>query len=215
MRLVLHAFISLDGVVQAPGGPSEDPDGGFIHGGWYFPYADEAGGVQMAQWLASASAFLLGRRTYEIFSSYWPDVTDPDHPIAGPLNGLPKYVASTTLTRPAWNHSFVLGDDLRTEVADLKAQPGGELQVHGSGGLAQFLMIHGLIDEYRLLIVPVRIGSGKRLFKDSGPPEALTLVSSDTTSTGVIMATYAPDGPVRHGAFDDPAHDERLDSSTR
>jgi dihydrofolate reductase len=201
MRLTLHTFLTLDGVMQAPGGPDEDPDGGFTHGGWSFPYGDEAFGAAMTGWFAHASAFLLGRRTYQIFSGYWPHVTDPGDPIAGKLNALPKYVASTTLASVDWHNSALLGGDLAAEVVKLKEQPGDELQVHGSGGLAQTLIEHDLVDEYRLLIFPVHLGSGKKLFRDGARSAALRLTSATTTSSGVVIATYQPAGPVPHGSY--------------
>ena len=201
MRLTLHTFLTLDGVMQAPGGPDEDPDGGFPHGGWSFPYGDEDFGAAIAGWFANASAFLLGRQTYEIFSGYWPRVTDPDNPVASKLNALPKYVASTTLTSADWHNSSLLGSDIPAEVAKLKQQPGDELQVHGSGALAHTLIEHDLIDEYRLLIFPVHLGSGKKLFRDGAAAAALRLTGATTTSTGVIIATYQPAGPVTYGSF--------------
>jgi dihydrofolate reductase len=201
MRLTLHTFLTLDGVMQAPGGPDEDPDGGFSHGGWSFPYGDEDFGAAMTGWFAHASAFLLGRRTYQIFSGYWPHVTDPGDPIAGKLNALPKYVASTTLSSADWHNSALLGGDLAAEVVKLKEQPGDELQVHGSGGLAQTLIEHDLIDEYRLLIFPVHLGSGKKLFRDGARSAALRLTSATTTGSGVVIATYQPAGPVPHGSY--------------
>jgi dihydrofolate reductase len=207
MRLTLHTFLSLDGVMQAPGGPDEDPDGGFAHGGWSFPYGDEDFGTAMVGWFENADAFLLGRTTYEIFSGHWPLVTDPNDPIATKLNGLPKYVASRTLdstgghTGVGWHNSSLLKGDVVTEVARLKEQPGNELQVHGSGGLAQTLIENDLVDEYRLLVFPVRLGSGKKLFRDGTRGSALRLLSTRTTSTGVVIATYEPAGPVRHGSY--------------
>jgi dihydrofolate reductase len=201
MRLTLNAFLSLDGVVQAPGGSEEDRDGQFEHGGWTFPYGDEQSGALITRWFGNAGAFLLGRRTYDIFAAYWPLETDPANPLAGPLNTLPKYVASTTLRDPAWANTQVLGPDVPAEVAALKAQPGGELQVHGSGGLAQTLIARDLIDEYRLLTFPVHLGSGRRLFRDGTPAAALRLTSAVTTPTGVIIATYEPDGAPRYGTI--------------
>jgi dihydrofolate reductase len=201
MRLTLHTFLTLDGVMQAPGGPDEDPDGGFRHGGWSFPYGDEDFGAAMVSWFGGASAFLLGRRTYQIFSGYWPKVTDASDPIASKLNALPKYVASTTLASVDWPNSVLLGGDIAAEVIKLKEQPGDELQVHGSGGLAQTLIEHDLIDEYRLLTFPVHLGSGKKLFRDGGRPAALRLTSATTTGSGVVIATYQPAGPVQHGSF--------------
>jgi dihydrofolate reductase len=201
MRLTLHTFLTLDGVMQAPGGPEEDADGQFEHGGWSFPYGDQDFGVDMTGWFENASAFLLGRRTYDIFSTHWPKVTDPADPVASKLNALPKYVASTTLRSADWSGTSILGGDVPAEVARLKQQPGGELQVHGSAGLAQTLIEHDLIDEYRLLIFPVHLGSGKKLFRDGARPAALRLLSSSTTSTGVLIASYVPDGPPRYGSY--------------
>jgi dihydrofolate reductase len=201
MRLTLHTFLTLDGVMQAPGARDEDRDGGFEHGGWSFPYSDQDFGQTMAAWFANAGAFLLGRRTYEIFSGYWPRVTDPGDPIASRLNTLPKYVASTTLASADWHNSTVLGGDLAAEVARLKELPGAELQVHGSGELAQTLIDHDLVDEYRLLVFPVRLGTGKKLFRDGAPAAALRLTRSSTTGAGVIIATYEPAGPPQYGSF--------------
>ena len=201
MRLTLHTFVTLDGVMQAPGGPEEDPDGRFAHGGWSFPYGDQDFGTAMMGWFENADAFLLGRKTYEIFRGHWPHVTDPGDPIAGALNTLPKYVATTTLSSVDWRGSTLLGGDVAAEVAKLKERPGNELQVHGSGGLAQTLIEANLIDEYRLLTFPVHLGAGKKLFRDGAPAAALRLIDATTTSTGVIIARYAPDGPARYGSY--------------
>jgi dihydrofolate reductase len=201
MRLTLHTFLTVDGVMQAPGGPDEDPSGGFEHGGWSFPYGDQDFGAAMTGWFAQADAFLLGRKTYDIFSGHWPRVTDPGDPIASKLNTLPKYVASTTLGSVAWPNSVLLGGDVAAEVAKLKEQPGRELQVHGSGGLAQTLIARDLIDEYRLLTFPVHLGAGKKLFRDGLRAGALRLVGSTTTSTGVVIARYEPDGAPRQGSY--------------
>ena len=201
MRLTLHTFLTLDGVLQAPGGPSEDTEGGFEHGGWSYPYGDEDFGTAMVGWFGHADAFLLGRKTYEIFNSHWPKVTDADDPIASKLNALPKYVASTTLDSVGWNNSSLLGGDVAAEVAKLKEQPGDELQVHGSGDLAHTLIENDLVDEYRLLSFPLHLGSGKKLFRDGAKPAALRLVSTSTTSTGVVLATYQPAGAVQYGDY--------------
>ncbi len=201
MRLTLHTFLTLDGVMQAPGGPDEDPDGGFEHGGWSFPYGDEDFGVAMVGWFANAEAFLLGRKTYQIFSGHWPKITDPDDPIASKLNGLPKYVASTTLDSVDWKNSSLLSGDVVAAIIELKERPGDELQVHGSGGLAQTLIEHDLVDEYRLLIFPVHLGSGKKLFRDGARAAALRLTHTSTTGTGVIIATYEPAGSARYGSY--------------
>ena len=201
MRLTLHTFLTLDGVMQAPGGPDEDRDGGFAHGGWSFPYGDADFGTAMTGWFEHASAFLLGRKTYEIFSAYWPQVTDPGDPIAAKLNALPKYVASATLTSADWRNSSILAGDVVAEAAKLKEQPGDELQVHGSGGLAHTLIDHDLIDEYRLLFFPVHLGSGKKLFREGARAAALRLTGATTTGAGVVIATYQPAGPVQHGSY--------------
>jgi len=201
MRLTLHTFLTLDGVLQAPGGPQEDTDGGFEHGGWSFPYGDQDFGTAMTGWFENADAFLLGRKTYEIFNSHWPHVTDEGDPIASKLNRLPKYVASTTLGSVSWNNSSLLGGDVVAEVAKLKERPGNELQVHGSGALAHTLIDADLIDEYRLLYFPLHLGTGKKLFRDGAKAASLRLLDATTTSTGVIITRYEPAGPVRHGSY--------------
>ena len=200
MKLTLHTFLTLDGVLQAPGGPDEDPDGHFEHGGWSFPYGDDDFGNAIDGWFAHADAFLLGRKTYQIFASYWPKATHPER-VSSQLNTLPKYVASTTLESVDWEGSHLLRGDVVEAVTALKGQPGDELQAHGSGDLAQTLIEHDLVDEYRLLYFPVHLGTGKKLFRDGAKAAALTLVDSSTTSTGVIIATYRPDGQPRYGSF--------------
>lgn len=202
MRLTLTTFVTLDGVMQAPGGPTEDPSGGFDHGGWLVPYADADMGKAMAGWFGEVDAFLLGRRTYELFASYWPHVTDPDDPIAGPLNSLPKYVASRTLKEVSWKGSTLIEGELTERLAELKRQPGRELQVHGSGVLAYSLMQHDLIDEYRLLIYPVVLGTGRRLFTNGTRPAAMRLIESKTTGAGVTMNVYRPAGEPTRGTFE-------------
>ena len=202
MRLTLTTFLTLDGVMQAPGGPTEDPSDGFEYGGWLVPYADEDMGEAMARWFEEADAFLLGRRTYEIFAAAWPKVTDPDDPIASRLNRLPKHVASRTLDEVTWSGSTLIEGDLVDAVAELKRQPGRELQVHGSGNLAQTLIKHGLVDEYRLLVYPVVLGAGRRLFADGARPEALRLLHTRTTSTGVTVAAYEAAGEPTFGSFE-------------
>lgn len=201
MKLTLHTFLTLDGVMQAPGAPGEDPDGGFAYGGWSVPYGDEDFGAAVAGWFGHASAFLLGRKTYELFSGHWPRVTDPADPVAAKLNALPKYVASTTLKSADWAGSSLLRGDMAAGVARLKELPGDELQVHGSGGLAQTLIEHDLIDEYRLLYFPVHLGPGKKLFGDGSKAAALRLLSTSVTGSGVIIASYAPAGPPRPGSY--------------
>lgn len=201
MKVTVTTFMTLDGVVQGPGGPEEDPSGGFEQGGWLVPYADEDMGRFVADWFALADAFLLGRRTYEIFSAYWPRVIDEQDPVASRLNKLPKYVASKTLDRVEWNNSTLLKGDVPEEVARLKREPGRELQVHGSGNLVQTLMANDLVDEYRLWFYPVVLGSGRRIFTEGGAPTALKLIDTRTTSTGVVIHSYQPAGKVKFGSF--------------
>lgn len=201
MKLTITTFLSLDGVMQAPGAPDEDRSGGFVHGGWLVPYADQDLGRIMTAWMGRASGFLLGRGTYDIFAAHWPRVTDPEDPIARALNGLPKYVASTTLQNPEWRNTTVISDDVVDAVRALKRGESGELQVHGSPGLAQTLIENDLIDQYRLWIFPVVLGSGKRLFGPGAVPSALRLIATETTSTGVIVSTCERAGALGYGAF--------------
>jgi dihydrofolate reductase len=201
MRLTITTFLSLDGVMQAPGGPEEDRSNGFEYGGWLVPFADEDMNRYVSEWFAQADAFLFGRKTYEIMAAYWPRVTDENDPVAGPMNRLPKYVASGTLDRLDWANSHLITGDVVEEVTKLKQQPGGELQVHGSGVLARTLIDHNLIDEYRLWIYPVVLGGGKRLFAEGVTPTALRLVGTRATSTGVAVHSYQPTGKPTVGSF--------------
>ena len=202
MKLTVTTFLSVDGVMQGPGGPDEDRAGGFTRGGWLVPYFDEDTGRFMDEVFGRVDAFLLGRNTYDIFAAHWPKVTDPDDPIASRLNMLPKYVASTTLTSPEWGPATVLSGDVPAAVAELKRQPGRELQVHGSGGLVRTLHEHDLVDEYRLLVFPVVVGEGRRLFPDRGVATGLTLVDSRTTGSGVAIQVYRPTGRPEFGSFE-------------
>jgi dihydrofolate reductase len=191
-KLTVSEFVSLDGVMQGPGGADEDTEGGFRYGGWQMPYFDDVAGERIGASMAQTGAFLLGRTTYEIFASYWPTQADDD-PFAKILNGLPKYVASTTLGEPlAWQNSTLLQGDVAKAVAELKEGEGGNIVVLGSGGLVQTLYENDLVDEYALMIHPIVLGSGKKLFREV-PKKPLKLADSVTTSTGVVMATYVPE----------------------
>jgi dihydrofolate reductase len=204
MKLTLHTFLSLDGVMQGPGGFDEDRSGGFDRGGWLVPHVDQDFGEIVDGWFRNAEATLLGRTTYTMMQAYWSLVTDPDNRVATVLNTYPKYVATSTPLEPAWGNSTVLSGDVVKQVQELKNQPGGELQVHGSCGLARSLHEAGLIDEYRLLTFPVVLGKGKRLFTDGGPTSGFTVNETRVTSAGVIYAvlTPAPFGIGRIGVED-------------
>jgi dihydrofolate reductase len=199
--LTLNAFVSLDGVMQAPGAPDEDKSGSFTQGGWLVPYADEDMGRIVVDSFSRADAFLLGRTTYQIFAGHWPRVTDPADPVATALNRLPKHVASTTLEKVDWNNSSVIRGDLAGAVRRLKAQYPRELQVHGSIGLVQTLLAEELLDELRLFHFPVVLGTGKPLFGRGAPPAAFKLVESSTTSTGMVYARYQRAGKPTYGSF--------------
>jgi dihydrofolate reductase len=209
-KLTIAAFVSIDGVMQAPGGPDEDTSGGFKHGGWLVPHADEGMGAAIMDIFPRASAFLLGRGTYDIFAASWPKVTDPNDPVAAKLNGLPKHVASRSRTSFDWNNSTHVADVVR-DVAALKARYDGELQVHGSPGLLQTLIENDLIDEYNLFIFPVVLGSGKRLFGAGAMPGTMKLVSSTVTENGTIIAKYHRAGPLKTGEFDVDAETGSMD----
>ncbi|MGW6060518.1 dihydrofolate reductase family protein [Streptomyces sp. NPDC055189] len=199
MRLVLQEFLSLDGVYQGPGAPDEDTSDGFERGGWFVPHLDEAFERLAGTWLGQADAFLFGRRTYLNFARDWPKMTE--HPFAGILNGLPKYVASHTLTTADWDPTTILSGDIPARVAELKRQPGRELQIHGSGRLAQSLLAAGLIDELRLAIAPVVVGEGRRLLPDGGAPAGLRLLSHETTPGGLAIHVYESAGLPRYGTY--------------
>ena len=203
-RLLVTTFLSLDGVMQAPGGPDEDRSGGFDQGGWLVRFADEDMMRLVVEWIARADGFLLGRKTYEIFAAHWPRVTDPDDPVARALNTLPKYVASRTLDKVEWNNSTLLRGDVVEEIRKLKNRPGREIQVHGSGGLAQTLIENDLVDEYRLWFFPVILGHGKRLFGEGAVPATVKLVDTKMTSTGVAIHTYRRAGEMRYGRVEAP-----------
>ena len=202
-KLIVLSFITLDGVMQAPGGPQEDPTGGFKYGGWTVGYWDDFLGGVMGEQMAGPFDLLLGRKTYEIFASYWPYVKsdDSDGPIAGRLNIAKKYVASTTLRKLNWNNSALVKGDIVQEIKKLKEHNGPELQVHGSGNLIQTLLKHDLVDEFRLKIFPITLGTGKRLFSDGTIPAGFKLVDSKTSTKGVIVANYERAGKVKTGSF--------------
>jgi dihydrofolate reductase len=205
MRLTITTYLSLDGVLQAPGLPDEDRSGGFEYGGWQAPLwtddASEAGQADFDQ----ADAFLYGRRSYEILGAYWPRVTDPDDKVAAALNTLPKYVVSTRARDLSWGPATLVTGDVVAELRRLKERPGRELQVIGSGDLAQTLIRHGLVDEYRLWTFPVVLGAGKRLFANGAVPAKLRLLDSRQLSSGAVISRYVPDGELQVGSFGPPA----------
>jgi dihydrofolate reductase len=198
-KLVVNTFVTLDGVMQAPGGPEEDTTGGFEHGGWSFGYWDEAMGNWMGEAMGKPFALLLGRKTYEIFAAYWPQAGD--QPGAAELNAATKYVVSRTLGSVEWANSVLLEDDAAKGVAHLKQEDGSEIQVHGSSDLIQTLLPNQLVDEFRVWIFPVLLGTGKRLFGGGTTPAGLELVDSKTSTSGVVMATYRPAGEPKYGSF--------------
>ncbi len=201
-RLIVSEFLTLDGVMQSPGYDGEDTRGGFEHGGWQPPLFDDALGAAVIGGIQRAGGLLLGRRTYEIFAAHWPK-QPADDPLAPILNGLPKYVASATLKAPLeWENSTLLEGDVAGEVAKLKESPGGDLLLIGSGQLIRTLMEHDLVDEYRLMIHPLVLGSGRRLFPDGIPRTPLRLVNSEATTKGVLILTYEPAGTDAEGKED-------------
>jgi dihydrofolate reductase len=205
MKLTVQTFLTLDGVMQAPGGPDEDPSDAFTHGGWQAPFADPTVGEFVTELNSHSSAFLLGRRTFDIFRSYWPDQTDPDNAIATAINSLPKYVVSNSLGDDArWRgrHSgtaHLVSGDVVAAVRALKDEPGDELQIWGSGRLLETLLQHELVDRFRLMTFPLVLGSGRRLFNDGLLPATMRPVRVAVTDLGIILGTYEPAGPVRHG----------------
>ena len=207
--LVVSTFLTLDGVMQAPGGPEEDPTGGFTQGGWSVNYWDEAMGEVMTAAFSEPFDLLVGRKTYEIFAAHWPHV-DTDEPVANVLNTTRKYVASRTLETVDWNNSTLLEGDVAAAVAALKAQDGPQIMVQGSSDLIQTLLEHDLVDEFRIWTFPVVVGPGKRLFGAGAVPAGLELVDTKTSSTGVVMSTYRRAGEIPLGsfAFDAPTPEE-------
>ena len=206
--ITISNFITLDGVVQAPGGPDEDRSGGFAHGGWSVGYWDDVLGEQLGAQMAGDNDLLLGRGTYEIFAAHWPHVTDD--PYADKLNAAAKYVASRTLSELTWANAQLLGDDVPAAVAALKATDGPDLEVAGSPGLAQTLLAHDLVDAITLVTYPVVVGAGKRLFGEGTRPAAFELTGSTTTPSGVTVATFRRARDIATGSFalDEPTEDE-------
>jgi dihydrofolate reductase len=205
-KLVVTTFVSLDGVMQAPGGPEEDTSGGFEHGGWVVPLFDEDMGVQIEEWFRPAEDFLLGRTTYEIFYASWPKMRDENNPVSVALNDKTKHVASRTLDSVDWDTARLIEGDVGVAVRALKAQDGGELQLHGSAGLIQTLLKEDLVDELRLIVFPVTLGEGTRLFGEGTIPRTWRLTKSSTTSTGAIVAAYERAGDVETGEMG-PEHE--------
>jgi dihydrofolate reductase len=194
-KLVVGTFVTMDGVMQAPGGPNEDREGGFEHGGWLVPYFDEKFGESMNEWTKRADAFLLGRKTYEMFAESWPKSPDPEEV----LNLRPKFVASRTLDKVDWNNASLLKGDVAQEVAKLKAQAGGEIQVHGSGKLIQTLLQHDLVDTLRIWQFPVVLGTGKRLFESGTLPRSFRLVDTQLNTMGAVLHVYERAGGLQYG----------------
>jgi dihydrofolate reductase len=192
MELTVHTFVTLDGVMQGPGGAEEDPSGGFTRGGWLVPHVDQDFGEIVSSWFTRADAILLGRTTFMAMRGYWTQVTDPGNPVGVALNGLPKYLVSSSVTDPEWGDTTVLSGDPIEQVRRLKEQPGRELQVHGSWQLVRALHSAGLVDEYRVLTFPVTVGAGKRLFEGDAPAMGFRVLESRATGAGVTYATLAP-----------------------
>ena len=197
-KLKVTTFLTLDGVMQAPGGPEEDSAGQFTEGGWSFGYWDEHLDREMTEFMAGPFELLLGRKTYEIFAGFWPNSTDPG---ADVLNRARKHVASRTLKSVDWNNSTLIKGDVAKYVAELKRSDGPEIQVHGSGDLIQTLLRNALVDEFHLMIFPVVLGQGKRLFADGAIPAGLRATGVKTSSSGVVIATYEPAGAIKKGSF--------------
>jgi dihydrofolate reductase len=204
MKLVVSTFVSLDNVYQGPGGPDEDRSDGFSRGGWFVPYMEAAFLAQARNWLEQAGGLLLGRRTYESFSRDWPEMNKPDDAIGLMMNRLPKYVASATLGATSWGPATVLRGDVLKEIEALKARPGGELQVHGSGSLGGALLAAGLVDELRLIVAPVIVGAGHKLFKDSGVATAMQAKRNDTTPGGLNIQVFEWVGEAKYQTFQRP-----------
>jgi len=200
-KLIVLTFLSLDGVMQAPGGPEEDPAGGFAYGGWTFPYFDETLGKVMGEQMSPRFDLLLGRKTYDIFAAHWPHQDSKTDPGAAVLNNARKYVVSRKPMKLEWNNSVLISDDVVAEIKKLKAQSGPMLQVHGSSNLIQTLLRNDVVDELWLKIFPVTLGAGKRLFGDGTIPTAFKLIECKASPSGVIIASYQHAGNIKTGSF--------------
>ncbi|HET7030214.1 MAG TPA: dihydrofolate reductase family protein [Candidatus Limnocylindrales bacterium] len=201
MKLTASMMVSLDGVYQGPGGPDEDRRGGFERGGWTAAYGDPEGWPWLLEWFGRADALLLGRKTFDIWDGYWP-LHDAGDAVSHGINVLPKYVPSTTLKNPTWQNTHVISGDVEAAIRELKAQPGRELQLHGSGELLRWLLERDLVDELNLRIYPVIVGAGMRLFPEDGQTHHLEPIDSRTTSSGVMLNTYRPAGRATFGRAD-------------
>ena len=197
-KLIVQAFVTLDGVMQAPGGPGEDDSGGFTHGGWSVNYSDEQVGEFVAEATSKPFAMVLGRKTYDLMAAFWPTASEEEG--AKTFNEATKYVASRTRPTLEWSNSVLIEGDAADGIAALKQEDGPELQVHGSANLIQTLLRHSLVDQFRLMVFPVVIGSGKRLFGEGTVPAGLKLLDSKTSTTGVVMGTYEPGGEIATGS---------------
>jgi dihydrofolate reductase len=214
-KIIVLSFISLDGVMQAPGGPEEDTSGGFKFGGWTFYYFDDFGGKVMSEQLGHDYDLLLGRKTYDIFASYWPNIDPEKEPIAKAFNKAKKFVVSTTLSDPSWENSYLINKNVVEELKKLKESFGPELQVHGSGNLIQTLLKNDLVDELWLKIFPVMLGSGKRLFAEGTIAAGFELFDSRTSSSGVVFSNFRRAGEVRTGSFaGEQANETEIKSSS-
>jgi dihydrofolate reductase len=198
-KIIVNAFLTLDGVMQAPGGPDEDPESGFPHGGWQAPYSSDVEGRLVTDGMGDADGFLLGRKTYDIFASYWPKVTDPNNPIANALNTRPKYVVSRSLDRVTWNNSRLVKGDVVAELRKLRQQPGRTVHTWGSGELLQTLFKDDLVDEYRLFIYPLVLGTGKRLFASGTVPAAFRALETVALEKGVTYHRLERAGKPEYG----------------
>ena len=198
-KLLVTTFVTLDGVMQAPGGPEEDPSEGFSHGGWSFHYWDDVANTTIGSIMGKPFDLLLGRKTYDIFASYWP--TAPAEQGGAPLNAATKYVASHGSPELPWGPVQLLNGDVAAQIAELRQSEGPEIQVHGSANLIQTLLKNGLVDEFHVWTFPVVLGTGKKLFGDGTIPAALKLIDSVVSSSGVIIGTYVPAGDIRYGSF--------------